>query len=207
LKIVERESGSYDPQATYQHVLNSRGKEAASHVHGADLDENEEEILCGPTGCPGSQAKEIQRNSTSPEKKMVAGNSELTQWPIQLHLVSPFAPYFNESDLLIAADCTAFTLGSFHQDFLKGKKLIIACPKLDDTTPYVEKIAEILKNNTVYSLTVAIMVVPCCSGLSHIVQKAVELSGKNIAVKKIVVGIDGEIISEGVQDHASHSTV
>ena len=119
----------------------------------------------------------------------------LWQWPIQLHLVSPFAPYFNESDLLIAADCTAFTLGSFHQDLLKGKKLIIACPKLDDTSTYIEKIAEILKNNTIYSLTVATMVVPCCSGLNHIVERAVEMSGTNINVKKIVIGIEGEIQS------------
>lgn len=204
LKIVERESDSYDPQATYKHVLNTRGEEAAAHVHGASPEEKEE-IPCGPSGCPGSQAREIQRNTEPQDSKMVAGNSELTQWPIQLHLVSPYAPYFNESDLLIAADCTAFSLGSFHPDILKGKKLVIACPKLDDTAPYVEKIAEILRNNTIYSLTVAVMVVPCCSGLLHIVQRAVELSGKNIAVKKIVVGIDGQIVSEGIQDRAPHS--
>ncbi len=113
-----------------------------------------------------------------------------------MHLVSPYAPYFNQSDLLIAADCTAFALGSFHHDLLKGKRLIIACPKLDDKTGYVEKIAEILKNNTVYSLTVATMVVPCCSGLVNIVQKAVELSGAKIDLKKVVIGLEGEILSE-----------
>jgi hypothetical protein len=120
--------------------------------------------------------------------------SELSQWPIQLHLVSPLAPYFNECDLLIAADCTAFALGSFHPELLKGKKLAIACPKLDETQGYIEKIAEILKNNTVYSLTVAIMQVPCCSGLYQMVVKAVELSGKSIAIKKVVIGIEGEIL-------------
>jgi hypothetical protein len=145
-------------------------------------------------GCPGSIAREIQRNAGTEAQKSYSGNSELSQWPIQLHLVSPYAPYFNNSDLLIAADCTAFSLGSFHQDLLKGKKLIIACPKLDDTSPYIEKLAEILKNNTVYSLTVATMVVPCCSGLEHIVDRAVELSGTNISVKKIKVGIDGQMI-------------
>jgi len=119
----------------------------------------------------------------------------LSQWPIQLHLISPHAPYFNESDLLIAADCTAFALGSFHQDLLKGKKMIIACPKLDDTSPYVKKIAELLRSNTIYSLTVAIMVVPCCSGLMQIVNEAVELSGTNIKIKKVVIGIDGQIHS------------
>jgi ferredoxin len=207
LKIVERESESYDPQATFKHVLNTRGEEAAAHVHGADQAEEKGKASFVTSGCPGSQAREIQRKPASEEGKMVAGKSELSQWPIQLHLVSPYAPYFNESDLLIAADCTAFSLGSFHPDLLKGKKLVIACPKLDDTTPYVEKIAEILRNNTIYSLTVAIMVVPCCLGLHHMVQKAVETSGKNIAVKKIVVGIDGQIVSEDVQDHAPHSAV
>jgi ferredoxin len=203
LKIVERDSDEYDPEKTYQHVLKTRGEEAASHVHGIpNAHESHEEHHTDPEkpvdkplacGCPGSMAQEISKPAPSEESKAISGVSELSQWPIQLHLVSPFAPYFNESDLLIAADCTAFTLGSFHQDLLKGKKLIIACPKLDDTSPYIEKLAELLKNNTIYSLTVATMVVPCCSGLNHIVERAVDMSGSNIHVKKIVIGIDGEI--------------
>ena len=194
LHIIERESEDYDPKATYQHVKNTRGEEAAAHVHGVQPQG------CSPfsaqSGCPGSAAREINRTDRSAGQKSVSGESELSQWPIQLHLVSPYAPYFNESDLLIAADCTAFSLGSFHQDLLKGKKLVIACPKLDDTSPYVEKIAEILKNNTVYSLTVAIMVVPCCSGLYRIIEQAVELSGKQINIKKIVIGVDGQILPQ-----------
>lgn len=203
LKIIEREGEEYDSEATYQHVLKTRGKEAAAHVHGAHSEqEGQEEHHTNPAkpiekplacGCPGSMAQEIKRPSAPHQDKTVSGTSELSQWPIQLHLVSPFAPYFNESDLLIAADCTAFTLGSFHQDLLKGKKLIIACPKLDDTTGYIEKLAEILGNNTIYSLTVATMVVPCCSGLVRIVERAVEKSGAHINVKKIVIGVDGEI--------------
>ena len=207
LTIVERESEEYDPQATYKHVLKTRGEEAAEQVHGihnqekVSREESEHKShghapFAAHMGCPGSMAREIKKTASSESPKAVSGESELSQWPIQLHLVSPYAPYFNESDLLIAADCTAFALGSFHQDLLKGKKLVIACPKLDDTSPYVEKIAEILKNNTIYSLTVAIMVVPCCSGLFHIVERAVELSGSNIHVKKIVIGIDGKIIQE-----------
>jgi hypothetical protein len=130
----------------------------------------------------------------------------LSQWPIQLHLVSPHAPYFDHSDLLIAADCTAFSLGSFHQDLLKGKKLIIACPKLDDIRGYVEKMAQIIKNNTIYSITVATMVVPCCSGLMQMAEKAVEMSGAGINIKRVVIGIDGEIIEEkGGQDHRAAS--
>jgi ferredoxin len=205
LKIIERESDEYDPKATYDHVLKIRGKEAAVHVHGIGCDHDHPEPSTrtekksqtpqfGMGGCPGSMSREIQRNTEAEGQKTVSGNSELTQWPIQLHLVSPFAPYFNNSDLLIAADCTAFSLGSFHQDLLKGKKLIIACPKLDDTSNYIEKLAEILKNNTGYSLTVATMVVPCCSGLEYIVDQAAELSGTNINVKKVKVGIDGQMI-------------
>lgn len=203
LQIIERESEAYDAQATYEHVRHTRGDEAASQVHGMNEMhphshnpvENKSE-QCGPnmvSGCPGSMAREITKEPSAPQP--ISGQSELTQWPIQLHLVSPYAPYFNESDLLIAADCTAFTLGSFHQDLLKGKKLIIACPKLDDISSYVDKLAEILKHNTIYSLTVATMVVPCCSGLVHIVDQAVEKSGENIKIKKIVIGIDGNLVS------------
>ncbi len=122
--------------------------------------------------------------------------SRLSQWPIQLHLVSPLAPYFRGSDLLVAADCTAFALGGFHDALLKGKKLVIACPKLDETQGYVEKLAELIKRNELNSLTVAIMTVPCCSGLERIVRMAVELSGVPIEVRKIVVGIDGKIAAK-----------
>jgi Pyruvate/2-oxoacid:ferredoxin oxidoreductase delta subunit len=200
LQIIERESEEYDAQETYKHVLKSRGEEAALHVHGIDR-EAEVKIEDAarpsfPSGCPGSRAMEVkpQQQTEAPPAAAISGQSELSQWPIQLHLVSPHAPYFNESDLLIAADCTAFSLGSFHQDLLKGKKLIIACPKLDDTSPYVEKLAELLKSNTIYSLTVARMTVPCCSGLSQLVNMAVERSGTGIKVREIVVGIDGQIV-------------
>jgi hypothetical protein len=105
----------------------------------------------------------------------------------------PYAPYFKESDLLIAADCTAFALGSFHPELLKGKKLVIACPKLDETEGYVEKLTEIIKPNGLRSLTVAIMTVPCCSGLFRMVERAVELSGVKIELQKKAVPIDGKL--------------
>ncbi len=201
LKIVERESEAYDVEAAYQHVLKTRGKEAAKNVHGIEHEKGSGESQAKSSvpplacGCPGSMAREIKKHASPQDGKSISGSSELSQWPIQMHLISPYAPYFDHSDLLIAADCTAFALGSFHQDLLKGKKLIIACPKLDDTTNYVQKLVEILKNNTIYSLTVATMVVPCCSGLVHMVEKAVEMSGAGINIKKIVVGIDGEIVA------------
>ena len=191
LKIVERDSAVYDPKATVQHVTKTRGKDAARHVHGAEPLER----TPAPhfhAGCPGSMAREIAKADES-GGKAVSGRSELSQWPIQLHLVSPFAPYFKNADLLIAADCTAFSFGSFHPEFLKGKKLVIACPKLDDTTGYVEKLAEILKRNELKSLSVAIMTVPCCSGLYQMAEEAVEMSGTGIELKKIVIGVDGKI--------------
>lgn len=201
LKIVERESEAYDARATYEHVLKTRGEEAAAHVHGAGREStaspekpDPEPRPHFPMGCPGSQARELKPRPSQGASAQVSGASELSQWPIQLHLISPHAPYFDRSDLLIAADCTAFSLGSFHQDLLKGKKLIIACPKLDDTRPYVEKLAELLRHNTVYSLTVARMVVPCCSGLLHLVNEAVERSGSGIPVKELVIGIDGQVL-------------
>jgi NAD-dependent dihydropyrimidine dehydrogenase PreA subunit len=202
LKVIERESEGYDPAETYKHVLKTRGKEAARHVHGAAA-QAQGHGRPGPSvpkpkpgamacGCPSSLAQEIKREPAE-SGRTVSGRSELTQWPVQLHLVSPFAPYLKNADLLIAADCTAFALGSFHQDLLKGKKLVIACPKLDDTEGYVEKLAEIIKMNMIKSVTVAIMTVPCCSGLHYMVEDAVEKSGAKIVPKKVVVGIDGAI--------------
>ena len=192
LKVVERDSAEYDAQAAYAHVLKTRGKEAAQHVHGAQVAERKPAPHFH-AGCPGSMAREISREDEPQKDRPVSGRSELSQWPIQLHLVSPFAPYFQGADLLIAADCTAFSIGGFHQDLLKGKKLVIACPKLDDTEGYIEKLAELLKRNDIKSLTVAIMTVPCCSGLYHMVEEAVALSGTRIKPEKVVVGIDGRI--------------
>jgi ferredoxin len=195
LTVVEREGETYDPKATYQHIIKTRGTEAARNVHGVIRESGR---VRKPTpsvhsGCPGSRAMEIPKADGARPDVSIFGRSELSQWPLQLHLVSPLAPYFNGADLLIAADCTAFSFGSFHPDLLKGKKLVIACPKLDDTANYVEKLAEILRRNDLRSLTVAIMTVPCCSGLLHMVEEAVVQSGTDIKPKKIVIGIDGNI--------------
>ncbi len=196
LKVIEKESGAYDAKATYVHVKNTLGEDAAKNVHGID------EVIHKPeakqqqfSGCPGSKLMNFERQSDSNNHKENTGTqpSELSQWPIQLHLISPYAPYFQGCDLLIAADCTAFALGSFHRDLLKGKRLIIACPKLDDTNPYLEKLTELFKNNQIKSLTVAIMTVPCCHGLSRLIEKAVELSGQDIDVKNMVIDLKGSM--------------
>jgi hypothetical protein len=137
-------------------------------------------------------ARVIEREETDNTTAMERTPSELRQWPVQLHLVPPTAPYFNNSDILVSADCVAFALGSFHRDLLRGKAIAIACPKLDDTGHYVEKLATIFRENEVKSITVAIMEVPCCRGLDVMVQQALGLSGKNIPLESVIIGVDGE---------------
>lgn len=142
-------------------------------------------------GCPGSMARVIERQETA-ETSTVKATSELRQWPVQLHLVPPAAPYFKDADILVSADCVAYAMGSLHGDLLKGKALAIACPKLDDTSAYVDKLATIFSTNEIKSITVAIMEVPCCRGLDVIVRQALEKSGKNIPLETVIIGVDGE---------------
>ena len=143
-------------------------------------------------GCPGSMARVIERQETTTDTTTAKAASELRQWPVQLHLVPPTAPYFKNADILVSADCVAFALGSFHSDLLKGKALAIACPKLDETGAYVEKLASIFKQNEVKSITIAIMEVPCCRGLDVMVKQAVMQSGRQIPLETVVIGVDGE---------------
>jgi len=142
-------------------------------------------------GCPGSMAKVIERPETTDTTQGKAP-SELRQWPVQLHLVPPTAPYFQDADILVCADCVAFAMGSMHQELLKGKALAIACPKLDDTTAYVDKLAHIFNVNSIKSITVAIMEVPCCRGLDIMVREALQKSGREIPLESITIGINGE---------------
>jgi hypothetical protein len=123
--------------------------------------------------------------------------SELTQWPIQMHLINPAAPYFAGADLLLAADCTAFALGDFHKNFLKGRKVTIACPKLDEgQETYVQKIKELIDVAKINTLTVIIMQVPCCGGLLHLAKTAAAQATRKVPIKNIVVGLQGEILKE-----------
>ncbi len=149
-----------------------------------------------PCGCPGTMVKAIVRDQ-KPSHLYSSDSqttSELTQWPIQLHLVPPSALFLKESHLLIAASCTAFSLASFHSDLLRRKKLLIACPKLDNTDPYKDKLIQIIKMNHLKSITVAIMEVPCCKGLYQLVESALAESGENIPLIKETISIDGNIM-------------
>jgi NAD-dependent dihydropyrimidine dehydrogenase PreA subunit len=133
--------------------------------------------------CPGSMVH-------APSK---AAAPERGQWPIQLHLVPVNAPFWQGSDLLLAADCVPSTFSGFHDALLRGRRLIIACPKLDDTSGYLEKLTRILAFNEINSLTVAVMEVPCCAGLERLARTALSSSGKSIPISIITIGVDGRL--------------
>jgi len=143
-------------------------------------------------GCPGSMAKVIERKEPTENEAQGTVQSQLRQWPVQLHLVPPTAPYFQNADILVAADCVAFAMGDMHRQLLKGKALAIACPKLDDSGNYVDKLAQIFQAGNVKSVTVAIMEVPCCRGLDVMVREALQKSGLDIPLETVVIGINGE---------------
>jgi NAD-dependent dihydropyrimidine dehydrogenase PreA subunit len=168
--------------------------EVIDEVHG----NKKSEVGCATGGCPSSKTVVFDKPK---DFKLAESNqiqpSMLRQWPVQLHLVNPNAPYFQKSDLLVAADCTAFSLGDFHTKWLKDKSLVIACPKLDNGKEiYINKLAMLIDEAKVNTITVMIMEVPCCGGLLSIVREAKQMSYRNVPVKSIVVGIKGEIISE-----------
>jgi len=148
------------------------------------------------SGCPGSRVIDLREEkdiTMRSGKTDSAGISQLKQWPVQIMLVPVNAPYFKDANLLISADCVPFAYTDFHRDFLKGRILLVGCPKLDDTEFYRDKIAEILKNNNINSITVIHMEVPCCFGMVKLVEEAVKASGKNIPLENIEISIKGGI--------------
>ncbi len=149
-------------------------------------------------GCPGSRmlnfADQIQSDSETAVGKI---QSQLRQWPIQLHLISPTAPYYQGADVLLTADCVAYALGDYHREYLRGKSLAIACPKLDTGQEiYLEKIKSWIDDAKINTLTVLIMQVPCCMGLLQLAKQAVHTTERKIPVKYIVVGLQGNILQE-----------
>jgi len=147
-------------------------------------------------GCPGSRTVTFGSAGKSVAAN-VAVDSALSHWPIQLHLINPAASHFQQCDLLVAADCTAFALGNFHTRYLAGKKLVIACPKLDTNKDiYLQKIIHLVEQARLNTITVMIMEVPCCSGLLQLVQNAVANARRKVPVKAIVVSIQGDVLEE-----------
>lgn len=150
-------------------------------------------------GCPGSQSQSIKPVASGfrMADNQHSSSSELRQWPVQMHLINPSATYFNGSDLLLAADCVPFAMGDFHQRLLKGKTLAIACPKLDHgQSVYAEKLAALIEQSHINTLTVAIMQVPCCGGLLQMAKSVVAQASRKVPLKVVVVALDGSILKE-----------
>ncbi len=147
-------------------------------------------------GCPGSKSMSFDKSPGQEHATMHSGASQLRQWPVQMHLIHPGAAYFKNSDLLLAADCVAFSLGDFHATWLKDKTLAIACPKLDDGADiYIEKLRALIDEAKVNTITVMMMQVPCCGGLAQMVSRALSMAGRKVPVKQVIVGVEGDILS------------
>lgn len=146
-----------------------------------------------PCGCPGTQSKAIKREAHAPSAKAASVTSQLSQWPCQIKLVPVNAPYFDGANLLIAADCTAFAYGNFHNEFIRNHITLIGCPKLDEGD-YSEKLTQIIANNNVKSVKIVRMEVPCCGGIENAVKRALQASGKFLPWQVVTISTDGRII-------------
>lgn len=174
ISFEEREAAAYDEAA----VKEAQAKKTAQDAL--------------PCGCPGTQVKAIHRGERRIPVHAAEAESMLRQWPVQIKLVPVNAPYFDGADLLIAADCTAYAYGDFHSRFIRNRVTLIGCPKLDEGD-YTKKLAQIMENNHIKSVTVARMEVPCCGGIEHAAKRALQTSGKFIPWQVITVSTDGTI--------------
>ena len=145
-----------------------------------------------PCGCPGTASRAIRREPASTPSPAVPAPSRLSQWPVQIKLVPVNAPYFKDADLLIAADCTAYAYGNFHNEFIRNRITLIGCPKLDEGD-YADKLTAIIASNEIKSVTVVRMEVPCCGGIEHAVKRALMASGKDIPRRVVTVTTDGRL--------------
>ncbi|MFQ3549349.1 MAG: 4Fe-4S binding protein [Armatimonadota bacterium] len=186
LTIEQREVDDFDEKAAMEHV-ERRKKEMNNHNYSKD-----ESKACG---CPSAKTIDRRNEQIDTDTSASLGNiaSALRQWPVKLRLVNPTASYFNDSDLLVAADCVPFAYGNIHQDFMKGKSLVTGCPKFDDYDSYVEKLTEILTKNDIKSVYVMVMEVPCCTGLRVLTETAIKNSGKQIPLLVVTIGLEGQI--------------
>ncbi len=196
ISFVEREAAAYDEAAVEE---NMRNKERSGQVSSAQTitsaEGQERREGAAFRGCPGSMERKIDRKAQEEPREDTgrAAASWLQQWPVQIKLVPVKAPYFDGAHLLIAADCTAYAYGSFHQDFIRGKITLIGCPKLDEGD-YAEKLEQILRNNDIRSVTIVRMEVPCCKGLERAAVTAMQNSGKFLPWQVAVISTDGRIL-------------
>ncbi len=172
-----------------------------SEVHELLHGENNKEVAgsggCATGGCPGSAPMAFDAGGIKMAPPIGQVPSALTQWPVQMHLINPVASYFYGADLLIAADCAGFAYGNFHEDYMKGRKMVIACPKLDQGQDiYIQKLVRLIDEARVNTITTVIMEVPCCSGLSQMVKMATQMASRKVPTKEVIISIRGEVLSE-----------
>jgi len=216
LEIIEREAAEFDEEAVEKRLETLKSKEdieleqvkqiVAEHSHqcGCQTMEFDEPTVqkevkqaeSHQCGCPSSQTMVFDELETQTEMTGKI-SSTLRQWPVQMHLINPNAPYYQSADVLISADCVAYSYGDFHRDFLSSKSIAIACPKLDQGKEvYIEKIKTLIDGAKINTLTVAIMEVPCCSGLLGIVQEGAKRASRKVPIKYVVIGVKGDILKE-----------
>jgi Pyruvate/2-oxoacid:ferredoxin oxidoreductase delta subunit len=187
LTIVEREAEAFDEEAVHKHLNSANQK-------------NEPLEPTLPCGCPSAEIKSFEPRLSDQKalRPLVGGSaaSALSHWPVQIRLVPPDAPFLKKADLLVAADCTPFAYGNFHEDFLKGRVALVGCPKFDDVNSYVDKFSNIFSVNDINSILVLVMEVPCCRGLPKIVEKALEMTKKPIPARVVEISRRGTILTE-----------
>lgn len=204
LQIIEREADGFDEQATIEHVRNLGGEEAVRRMLDAAVDHEKKEKAMpqsGTAGCPGLKLRfggRPKEEKPPAETAAVSGQvirSDLDQWPIQLHLVPPTAPFFEGRELVVLSTCSPVASPDVHWRYVRGRSLVVACPKLDRTEGYVEKLAAILAQNSIPKVIIVRMEVPCCGGLTMITKQAHAASGRtDLAIEEVTVGLDGELL-------------
>ena len=194
ITIESREAEEFDEEAVKEHMAASAKAETKPIEEGCPH-AAARAIHRAPAACPGTNVSE--RTPGTADESGPDAPSLLSHWPVQLGLVPPTAAFLKDADLLLVADCVPFAFADFHRRFLAGgNPIVVGCPKLDDTKPYVDKIRAMLDAGTLRSITVVRMEVPCCGGLSHVVRTALAASGAELPAKEVIVSIDGRIIDE-----------
>lgn len=203
LKIVEQDVSDYDPAATREHVAKAGGAEAVRKFdEAAKIHEQKDKAIhhhAHMGGCPGSRMRVFDDKPAAAAPSGAGlppqvNPSELRQWPIQIHLVQPGAPFFKGKELVVMSTCGPLASADVHWRFLRGRSVVVGCPKLDNTDGYVEKLAGILREPSIPKVIVVRMEVPCCGGLTSIVAEAAQASGRpDLAVEEVTVGLAGEV--------------
>lgn len=190
LTIEERDAEEFDEYAAMKHVAAQKKDNAA----------------CAFT-CPGTLAQSLDKPDQADDEDDAVVPSQLGNWPVQLHLVPPTAPYLKNADLLLVADCVPFAMGDFHTRFLRKRPLVVGCPKLDDASFYVKKLTDIIQQADIRSLTVIHMEVPCCSGLRMIAEKAVAAAQRPVHMRDVTVSLNGDVKQEKQESSQNHKSI